>query len=51
MLPFFDIVGVVWAYTALYVFAGVLTFIIRVPQPGHTREEKAMQSRVAGQRS
>lgn len=51
MLPFFDIVGVVWAYTGLYVFAGVLTFIIRVPQPGHTREEKVVKSRVAEQRN
>ena len=51
MLPFFDIVGVVWAYTGLYLFAGVLTFIIRVPQPGHTRDEKAMKSPVAEQRS
>jgi polyol permease family len=33
ILPFFDIVGVVWAYTGLYLFAGVLTFIIKVPQP------------------
>jgi MFS family permease len=51
MLPFFDIVGVVRAYTGLYVFAGVLTFIIRVPQPGHTREPAALKSRVAQQRS
>lgn len=51
MLPFFDIVGVVWAYTGLYVFAGVLTFIIRVPQPGHTREASAVKSRIAQQRS
>ncbi|SQC91081.1 polyol permease [Cedecea neteri] len=33
ILPFFDIVGVVWAYTGLYLFAGILTFIIKVPQP------------------
>ncbi|ECG8633728.1 MFS transporter [Salmonella enterica subsp. salamae] len=32
LLPFFDIVGVVWAYTGLYIFAGLLTFIIKVPQ-------------------
>lgn len=51
MLPFFDIVGVVWAYTGLYVFAGVLTFIIRVPQPGHTGEEKVIKSCVAEQRN
>ncbi|MET3059731.1 MFS transporter [Serratia marcescens] len=33
LLPYFDIVGVVWAYTGLYIFAGILTFIIKVPQP------------------
>lgn len=38
LLPFFDIVGVVWAYTGLYLFAGVLTFIIRVPQPKRVRQ-------------
>jgi hypothetical protein len=35
----------------LYLFAGVLTFIIRVPQPGHTHEPAAVKSRVAQQRS
>jgi polyol permease family len=33
VLPFFDIVGVVWVYSGLYLFAFVLTFIIKVPQP------------------
>ncbi|MFU9137380.1 MFS transporter [Erwinia tasmaniensis] len=33
VLPFFDIVGVVWTYTVLYLFAGILTLIIRVEQP------------------
>ncbi|WP_067701721.1 MULTISPECIES: MFS transporter [unclassified Erwinia] len=33
VLPFFDIVGVVWTYTGLYLFAGILTLIIRVEQP------------------
>lgn len=32
-LPFVDIVGVVWIYTGLYLFAGVLTLIIKVDQP------------------
>ncbi|GAB1440895.1 hypothetical protein MASR2M36_36800 [Providencia sp.] len=39
VLPFFDIVGVVWAYTGLY-FAGVLTFFIKVPQPGFENNRK-----------
>ncbi|WP_313667929.1 MFS transporter [Atlantibacter sp.] len=42
ILPFFDIVGVVWAYTGLYLFAGVLTFIIKVPQP--KRAAKAVEA-------
>ncbi|WP_034914920.1 MFS transporter [Erwinia sp. 9145] len=33
VLPFFDIVGVVWTYTGLYLFAGILTMIIKVDQP------------------
>lgn len=36
VLPFFDIVGVVWAYTGLYLFAAVLTLIVKVEQPGHS---------------
>ncbi|GAA3604687.1 MAG: MFS transporter [Gibbsiella quercinecans] len=36
ILPFFDIVGVVWAYTGLYLFAAVLTLIVKVEQPGHS---------------
>jgi len=47
MLPFFDIVGVVWAYTCLYVFAGVLTFIIRVPQPNHGALRSTVKSKTA----
>ncbi|EGN2451074.1 MFS transporter [Salmonella enterica] len=39
ILPFFDIVGVVWAYTGLYIFAGLLTFIIKVPQPKRERRQ------------
>ncbi|WP_145524362.1 MFS transporter [Yersinia vastinensis] len=35
VLPFFDIVGVVWVYTALYLIAAVLTLIVKVEQPGH----------------
>ncbi|MFI3311011.1 MFS transporter [Ewingella allii] len=35
ILPFFDIVGVVWVYTALYLIAAVLTLMVRVEQPGH----------------
>ncbi|VEB96133.1 Alpha-ketoglutarate permease [Cedecea lapagei] len=41
ILPFFDIVGVVWAYTGLYLFAGVLTFIIKVPQPKRLKRKTA----------
>lgn len=32
LLPLFDIAGVIWAYTGLYLFAGMLTFFIRVEQ-------------------
>ncbi len=32
-LPFVDIEGVVWIYTGLYLFAAVLTVIIKVDQP------------------
>ncbi|EMX8400126.1 MFS transporter [Yersinia enterocolitica] len=35
VLPFFDIVGVVWVYTALYLITAVLTLIVKVEQPGH----------------
>lgn len=35
VLPFFDIVGVVWVYTGLYLVAAVLTLIVKVDQPGH----------------
>ncbi|WP_246759526.1 MFS transporter [Erwinia sp. BNK-24-b] len=40
VLPFFDIKGVVWTYTALYLVAGVLTLIIRVEQPSRKVAEK-----------
>lgn len=33
ILPFFDIVGVVWVYTALYLIAAVLTLLVKVEQP------------------
>ncbi|MFS2225753.1 MFS transporter [Pantoea sp. B65] len=33
VLPFFDVKGVVWTYTALYLVAGVLTLMIKVEQP------------------
>ncbi|KQN43002.1 cytochrome C biogenesis protein CcdA [Serratia sp. Leaf50] len=35
VLPFFDIVGVVWVYTSLYLVAAVLTLLVKVEQPGH----------------
>lgn len=35
ILPFFDIVGVVWVYTGLYLVAAVLTLVVKVEQPGH----------------
>lgn len=35
ILPFFDIEGVVWVYTALYLVAAVLTLVVKVDQPGH----------------
>ncbi|WP_369790365.1 MFS transporter [Rouxiella sp. WC2420] len=37
VLPFFDIVGVVWVYTALYLVAAVLTLLVKVDQPGHVK--------------
>ncbi|WP_158781526.1 MFS transporter [Pantoea sp. BAV 3049] len=40
VLPFFDIVGVVWTYTALYLFAGILTLIIKVEQPARSVTKK-----------
>ncbi|WP_337261965.1 MULTISPECIES: MFS transporter [unclassified Serratia (in: enterobacteria)] len=35
ILPFFDIVGVVWVYTGLYLVAAGLTLVVKVEQPGH----------------
>ncbi|MFC0225931.1 MFS transporter [Serratia aquatilis] len=35
VLPFFDIVGVVWVYSGLYLVAAVLTLVVKVDQPGH----------------
>ncbi|WP_051916882.1 MULTISPECIES: MFS transporter [unclassified Serratia (in: enterobacteria)] len=35
ILPFFDIVGVVWVYTGLYLVAAALTLVVKVEQPGH----------------
>ncbi|TQI80607.1 MFS transporter [Serratia fonticola] len=35
VLPFFDIEGVVWVYTGLYLVATVLTLVVKVDQPGH----------------
>lgn len=32
LLPVFDIAGVIWTYTGLYLLAGLLTFFIRVGQ-------------------
>jgi len=40
VLPFFDIVGVVWVYTALYLVAAVLTVVVKVEQPGHPAKTK-----------
>lgn len=34
LLPFFGVEGVVYAYAALYLFAFVLTFLLKVEQPG-----------------
>ncbi|HGN3019188.1 TPA: cytochrome C biogenesis protein CcdA, partial [Pseudomonas aeruginosa] len=49
VLPFFDIVGVVWAYTGLYIFAGILTFFIKVPQPGFENNRKIKSAKVAAE--
>ncbi|MFZ4831747.1 MFS transporter [Rouxiella sp. Mn2063] len=42
VLPFFDIVGVVWVYTALYLIAAVLTMMVKVDQPGHSPKASAV---------
>lgn len=43
LLPLFDIAGVIWAYTSLYLFAGMLTFFIRVEQfPGEPKQRNAL---------
>lgn len=34
LLPHFSFIGVVYAYTALYIFAFFVTFLLRVKQPG-----------------
>ncbi|WP_034947093.1 MFS transporter [Erwinia oleae] len=50
VLPFFDIVGVVWTYTGLYLFAGILTMIIKVDQPARvsaSQETNRYRNRVA----
>ncbi|BAN99853.1 hypothetical protein E05_50870 [Plautia stali symbiont] len=45
LLPLFDIAGVIWAYTGLYLFAGMLTFFIRVEQfTGETKQSNAVPS-------
>ncbi|WP_392553379.1 MFS transporter [Orbus wheelerorum] len=50
ILSFGDIIHVVWAYTGLYVFAFILTFIIRVPQTLRNKKhasEKIKESAIA----
>ncbi|WP_314154460.1 MFS transporter [Rouxiella badensis] len=46
VLPFFDIVGVVWVYTALYLVAAVLTLLVKVDQPGHSKAPVATQHKI-----
>jgi MFS family permease len=46
VLPFFDIVGVVWVYTALYLVAAVLTLLVKVDQPGHSKVPVATQHKI-----
>ncbi|WLS76975.1 MFS transporter [Erwinia pyri] len=43
VLPFFDIVGVVWTYTGLYLVAGILTLIIKVEQPARLSEKSKIK--------
>lgn len=40
ILPFFDIVGVVWVYTALYLIAAALTLLVKVEQPLRVPRQK-----------
>ena len=45
VLPMFSFIGVVYAYTALYIFAFCVTFLLRVKQPGfdiYGRKEKSV---------
>jgi len=43
LLPFFSTIGVVIAYTALYVVAFFLCAFIRVEQPGFSHKEAARE--------
>jgi len=47
VLPFFDVVGVVWVYTALYLIAAVLTMMVKVDQPGHSPKVSATRPSAA----
>ncbi|STT05025.1 ribitol/Xylitol/Arabitol transporter [Klebsiella michiganensis] len=46
LLPFFSTIGVVIAYTALYVAAFFLCAFIRVEQPGFTHKEAPASEQV-----
>ncbi|WP_248946798.1 hypothetical protein [Serratia silvae] len=41
---FFDIEGVVWVYTGLYLVAAVLTLVVKVDQPGHNNVPHYVQA-------
>ena len=34
VMPYYSFIGVVYAYAALYLFAFVLTYLLKVKQPG-----------------
>lgn len=46
LLPYYSIIGVVFAYTGLYVIAFVLTYFIKVEQPGFEKEPQAKAAAV-----
>ena len=46
LLPFFSTIGVVIAYTALYVVAFFLCAFIRVEQPGFSHKEATAREQV-----
>ncbi|MDQ9130385.1 MFS transporter [Serratia fonticola] len=49
LLPRFDTIGVVIAYTLLYIFAFFISYLINVEQPGFERKESELVKYIPGQ--